>query len=77
MRTWQVLGLVVLGGGLTSATCRSQGQNVILVGFPGGPVCTEKHIPGYVAMVGLPCMMLITPFVLSDSVPDKSLCFTK
>lgn len=28
-----------------------QGKKVILVGFPGGPVCVEKHIPGYIAQV--------------------------
>ncbi|KAG2435333.1 hypothetical protein HXX76_007407 [Chlamydomonas incerta] len=26
-----------------------RGKKVILVGFPGGPVCVEKHIPGYIA----------------------------
>lgn len=28
-----------------------QGQKTILVGFPGGKICTETHIPGYVQMV--------------------------
>jgi len=28
-----------------------QGAKTLLVGFPGGKVCTEKHIPGYVAAV--------------------------
>lgn len=27
-----------------------KGKNIILVGFPGGRVCTEKHIPGYVQL---------------------------
>ncbi|GLC33733.1 hypothetical protein PLESTB_000110000 [Pleodorina starrii] len=26
-----------------------KGQKVVLVGFPGGPVCVEQHIPGYIA----------------------------
>ncbi|GFR49490.1 hypothetical protein Agub_g11429 [Astrephomene gubernaculifera] len=26
-----------------------KGKNVVLVGFPGGPVCVEQHIPGYIA----------------------------
>ncbi|KAG2482671.1 hypothetical protein HYH03_018408 [Edaphochlamys debaryana] len=28
-----------------------KGKKVVLVGFPGGPVCVEKHIPGYIAQV--------------------------
>ena len=34
-----------------------QGKKVILVGFPGGPICVEKHIPGFVQGVGVgtPC----------------------
>eukprot|EP00195_Chlamydomonas_chlamydogama_P003685 CAMPEP_0202915788 /NCGR_PEP_ID=MMETSP1392-20130828/66677_1 /ASSEMBLY_ACC=CAM_ASM_000868 /TAXON_ID=225041 /ORGANISM="Chlamydomonas chlamydogama, Strain SAG 11-48b" /LENGTH=218 /DNA_ID=CAMNT_0049607963 /DNA_START=61 /DNA_END=714 /DNA_ORIENTATION=+ len=27
-----------------------KGKKVILVGFPGGPICTEKHLPGYVQL---------------------------
>lgn len=27
-----------------------KGRKVIVVGFPGGPICTEKHLPGYVQM---------------------------
>ncbi|PNH00587.1 hypothetical protein TSOC_013586, partial [Tetrabaena socialis] len=26
-----------------------RGKKVILVGFPGGPICVEQHIPGYIA----------------------------
>ena len=29
----------------------AQGAKTLLVGFPGGKVCTEQHIPGYVAAV--------------------------
>ena len=29
----------------------AQGSKALLVGFPGGKVCTEAHIPGYVAAV--------------------------
>lgn len=29
----------------------TQGAKALLVGFPGGKVCTEQHIPGYVAAV--------------------------
>lgn len=28
-----------------------QGHKALLVGFPGGKVCTEKHIPGYVEAI--------------------------
>lgn len=33
--------------------CLSQGKKVLLVGFPGGPVCEQKHLPGYMAAVSL------------------------
>ena len=26
------------------------GKRVLLVGYPGGPVCTDRHIPNYIAM---------------------------
>jgi hypothetical protein len=32
-------------------THHPQGAKALLVGFPGGRVCTEQHIPGYVAAV--------------------------
>jgi hypothetical protein len=32
-------------------TCSPQNKKVILVGFPGGSICTDKHLPSYVAMV--------------------------
>lgn len=28
-----------------------RGKKVILVGFPGGPICTKEHIPGYISAV--------------------------
>jgi hypothetical protein len=28
-----------------------QGKKSILVGFPGGPVCVQQHIPGFIAQV--------------------------
>ena len=34
--------------------CGLQGKKIILVGFPGGSICTEKHIPSYIKLVGLP-----------------------
>jgi peroxiredoxin len=30
----------------------TQGKKVMMVGFPGGPVCMQKQIPAYIAMVG-------------------------
>lgn len=29
------------------AVCGCQGVKSLVVGFPGGKVCTEQHIPGY------------------------------
>lgn len=43
-----------------------KGQRVILVGFPGGKVCVEKHIPGYVQAVD----------ALSTRGVDKIVCVT-
>lgn len=28
-----------------------KGSNVLLIGFPGGPICTEQHIPGYIELM--------------------------
>jgi len=37
------------GAKLTLATV-FKGKKVLLVGFPGGPVCEQQHVPGYVKM---------------------------
>ncbi|GFH11124.1 peroxiredoxin, type II, partial [Haematococcus lacustris] len=43
------------------------GKKVMVVGFPGGKVCTEKHIPGYVQMTdmferkGVDKVLCVTP----------------
>lgn len=44
---------------LCDCDCRClplQGKKVVLVGFPGGPVCVEQHIPGYISLVRLGCV---------------------
>lgn len=44
-----------------------KGRKVIVVGFPGGSICTQKHIPGYVEMTaalerkGVDHVLCITP----------------
>mmetsp|Transcript_28814 Transcript_28814/g.73481 ORF Transcript_28814/g.73481 Transcript_28814/m.73481 type:complete len:235 (-) Transcript_28814:447-1151(-) len=43
------------------------GKKIILVGFPGGPVCTEQHIPGYVQMAD----------TLAKKGVDKVVCITQ
>ncbi|GAX81262.1 hypothetical protein CEUSTIGMA_g8694.t1 [Chlamydomonas eustigma] len=43
----QDLCLYNVEGRKTSLADALKGKRVILVGFPGGPVCTEKHLPSY------------------------------
>ncbi|GIL53164.1 hypothetical protein Vafri_8847 [Volvox africanus] len=43
-----------------------KGKKVVLVGFPGGPVCVEQHIPGYIAQADK----------LGSMGVDKVLCVT-
>lgn len=45
------LGLWKSGDARVSLGDVFRGAKALLVGFPGGKVCTEKHIPGYVAAV--------------------------
>ncbi|KAL6759726.1 peroxiredoxin type II [Haematococcus lacustris] len=56
-----------LGGEKRSLASLFKGKKVMVVGFPGGKVCTEKHIPGYVQMTdmferkGVDKVLCVTP----------------
>eukprot|EP00798_Chlamydomonas_sp_ICE-L_P016614 gene16614-22857_t len=62
-----------------------KGKRIILVGFPGGPVCTEKMLPGYVEMAeimstkGVDRIVAVTPAApeVMDLLADRTGAFMR
>jgi hypothetical protein len=45
-----------------------QGAKALLVGFPGGKICSEQHVPGYLKAVGVSVIIASVPAATADVV---------